>query len=70
MSAERKARIAQLEAEAQKLRAEEETARAAGLSAIVNRMTEGLSYDDLVIVKKLVEARVSKAWAHDHDDDE
>ena len=70
MSEDRKIRIASLETEAKKLRLEEQAEHRAQMEARVDKMVEGLTYEDLLIVEELVNLHRSRAWNREHDDNE
>lgn len=70
MSEERRARIAELEAEAQKLKDEETAARRATHVSIVNNMTFNMGYNELLELRKVLDERISRQHNIECDDDE
>lgn len=70
MSEERKVRIAELEAEAQKLRDEETAARKTVHVSIVSNMTLNMGYHELLELRKVLDERISRAYTLECDDDE
>jgi len=70
VSEERRARIAELEAEAQKLKDEETAARRATHVSIVNNMTFNMGYNELLELRKVLDERISRQHNIECDDDE
>jgi len=70
MAEDRKVRIAALEEETKKLKDEEHAENVKRLAVRVNIALEGLHYDDVVLVEKLVQERRSRLWTLEGDDDE
>ena len=70
MSSDRKVRIEHLESEIRKLRVEEANERRSRHVALVEALVHGMSYDEMGEVMAILQDKVSKRWAHDHDDDE
>jgi hypothetical protein len=70
VSSERRARIAELEAEAQKLRVQEDADHEAVIKARVDTLFQGLHLSDVELVRKHVDLHARRLHTIEGDDDE
>jgi len=69
MSEERKTRIVELEAEAQKLKAQEDVDRQAEIAARVVTLFQGLSYRDVATIRECVNVHARALYVLEVDDE-
>ncbi len=61
-------RIAELEKEIQQLKDAEAAKRRTKHVAYVETMTNGMSYDEMLELRKVLEERMTRQYAHDSDE--